>query len=116
MTNEGKAGASDKVRRAFERISSIRQNLPERDDHVEEPFVQEYSDALHQLHDVGYDIKEFAIPEQWFELRVVGRSDAGIVNAKCRSVNRALFLTKLDALLGYFSHSREKIGFAGPRL
>ena len=110
-TREGKSGASNKVRRAFERINSIRQNLPE--DHVDEPFVQEYSEALRHLHDAGYDIKEFEIPQEWFERRVMGKSDAGVTYAKHRSVNRALFLTKLDAVLGYFARSKEKIGFTG---
>jgi hypothetical protein len=108
MTKE-RSGNGDKVRRAFERISSIRQNIPE--DHVDERFVQEYSDALHHLHDAGYNVKEFEIPQQWLELRVVRKSDIGIAHAKYRSVDRALFLTKVDAVLGYFTRSREKIGF-----
>ena len=44
--SEASASDSDKVRRAFEHMSSIRQNLPEH--HVDESFVQEYSDALGQ--------------------------------------------------------------------
>jgi len=78
--------------------------------------VLEYSDALRHLRDAGYDVKEFEIPQQWFERRVVGKSDASTTYAKHRSVTRALFLTKLDAALGYFSRSKEKIGFTGSKL
>jgi hypothetical protein len=115
MTTENEADASDKVRRAFERINSIRQNLPE--GHIDEPFVQEYSDALHDLRDAGCDIKQFEIPQDWFERRAVGSSPyTPTTYAKHRSVNRDLFLTKLDAVLGYFARSKEKIGFTGPKL
>jgi len=114
MTKESEASASDKVRLALEHISSIRQNLPEH--HVDEPFVQEYSDALGQLRDAGYDVTEFEVPQQWLDRRVVGKSDAATTYAKHQSVDRALFLMKLDAVLGYFARSKEKIGFTGSKV
>jgi hypothetical protein len=111
MPNE--ADASDKVKRAFVRLKTIRDNIP-MDLDVYEPLVHEYSEALRDLSDVGYDIEEFEIPQQWFDRRVVARSTVKTVYAKHRSVNRALFLTKLDAVLGYFSLAREQIGFTAP--
>jgi hypothetical protein len=108
------AGAGDKIRRALVRIRSVRENLPSHHN-IEETHVQEYSAALRHLEEAGYDIAEFGVPEAWLAHRVIMTGPRGTVRAKTRSVERSLFLTKIDAVLGYFAGGNGPIGFTGPR-
>ena|ERR1700730_779153 len=104
--------AQDKIKRAFARLSGVRKNIDEKDYHVDESIVKEYSAALQHLEELNIDVQEFKIPEEWLQPRVVSTGPAGTKYAKERAVKRSLFLTKLDAVLGYFTSTKDKIGFA----
>jgi hypothetical protein len=106
--------AEDKIKRAFVRLSSIRSNTPQTFE-TDEALVQEYSAALLHLEQLGYDVEEFKIPSDWLYHPWVSKDPVnGVQYAERRVVKRALFMTKLDAVLGYFTSlaTREKIGFA----
>jgi hypothetical protein len=114
---------NDKIRRALARITGIRANVSEKAFRVYENQVTDYSDALRHLEEVGYDIAEFQIPPSWMErpIRMTSPTMGTIRDAE-RSVKRELFLTKVDAVLSYFTGAftsgseKESIGFRGPRL
>jgi hypothetical protein len=106
--------AQDKMKRALARLSGIRKNIDEKDYHVDESLVKEYSSALQHLEELGVDVQEFKIPTEWLQPRIMSTGPNGPKYAKERAVQRFLFMAKLDAVLGYFTmtSSKEKIGFA----
>ena len=105
----------DKIKRAFVRISGLRKNLPDTP-YIEESLVHEYHDAVRHLEELGFDAAEFKIPQGHLERRVRMTSPlTGTVYDKERAVKRAFFVTKLDAIIGYFTSAKEKIGFSGSK-
>lgn len=112
--NDGQATADDKIKRAFARLSSIRKNLPDSFE-IDEPLAKEYAAALSHLEVLGFDVEEFKIPEDWMYRPWVNHNPmtGQTTYAKRRVLKRALFVTKLDAVLGYFTttDSKETIGF-----
>jgi hypothetical protein len=105
--------AEDKIRRAVARLSSIRKNLPDTP-FIDESLVHEYSGGLRHLEDLGVDVAEFRVPEESLERRVMSKNDFGVTYAKERTMKRALFVTKLDAALGYLARDpgRGNMGFS----
>ena len=106
----------DKLSRAYVRLNSIRKNLPD-DLYIGELLVREYSAALQHLEGLGFDVEEFSIPEDWLKRQVRSKQPFGggpvVKYADERTVLRTLFVTKLDAVLEYFTVSETKapIGF-----
>jgi hypothetical protein len=113
MATEGQ----DALLRAYSRIRSLRQNLP---DWVSEKYVREYHDVLVALESLGIDVEEFRIPPSDVAPKVASVSypDGSKTYTDEKYVEKQLMLTKLDAILGYFelmSADRPKqIGFRTP--
>jgi hypothetical protein len=111
----------DKITRAYSRLVALRKNTPEQV-YVDEEWVGQYQQALQHLADLGFDIDEFKIPEQWLKNRVAVSGPGRTRYRKEREVHTSKFLSKLDAAVEYFSIStstpegvpRKVIGFAAP--
>jgi hypothetical protein len=106
------------VRRAHERVSALRANLPEGPT-VHERYVTEYHQALRHLAALGYDVEEFKVPGTWIQLWVFSALPSASAPAtyRPRFVERGLFLAKLDAVLECFTVPQEPhqgIGFRPP--
>jgi hypothetical protein len=104
----------DKLRRAFARLNSIRKNLPDTSE-IDEQLAKEYAAALLHLEELGFDVEEFKIPQDWmYHPWTSHNSITGHTTyAKRLVLKRDLFVTKLDAVLEYFTTttSRATIGF-----
>jgi hypothetical protein len=100
----------DKLRRAFARLQAIQRNVPPSPNVVVQyGLIEDYHGALTHLRDLGYDVTEFMIPDGQIERSQI----SGMLY-----VNRALFLSKVEAALGYFAMEQQQpkpaIGFRGP--
>lgn len=114
----------DKIARAYARLVSLKDNLPEWQ--VPETYAIEYHEALKHLEDLGFDIGEFKIPASMVKPIVTGGNyiTHEVRYSDDRFVERAYFKTKLDAVIGYFAlrvqqrsgpEPQREIGFRGPR-
>jgi hypothetical protein len=112
--NDAQAAADDKIKRAFARLSSIRRNLPDTVA-IDEPLAKEYAAALLHLEELGFDVEEFKIPEDWMYHPWVNHNSmtGKTTYSERRVLKRSLFVMKLDAVLGYFTTtaSKDTIGF-----
>ncbi len=113
------AASSDKVARAYARLVGLKESLPKQD-LIPERFVEEYHEALQHLSDLSIDIAEFKVRPEDLERIWEGSDSRQSFYSKERYVSRALLLTKLTAVLTYFSlpdSSRgpeRQIGFKAP--
>jgi len=100
---------SDKLARAYARLSALRENIP-KGNMVDGLYLREYHEALKHLEELGFDVAEFKVPDRLvrYTFLFVGGS----------MVERALLLSKLDAVLAYFELVTQKapasIGFKRP--
>ena len=113
--------SSDRIARAYSRLRALRKNTPDQY-YVDEEYVRQYHESLQHLAEVGFDIAEFEIPDDWIKRRVASSGPRGIRYRKVREAVRSKFLSKLDAVLEYFAFTispvsdktpREEIGFTG---
>jgi hypothetical protein len=115
----------DEVARAYSMLTALRKNVPKERHYVDEDYVHEYHKALDRLGQLGFDVKEFEIPQQWMEPvthQVPEGEGYRTVHANRNQVEHGKFMTKLDAVLIYFpltaadsSTAPGPIGFTGPR-
>ncbi len=110
----------DKIARAYSRIDALKNTLKDYTT-IEETYVREYHEAFQHLADLGFDIKEFMIPQTSVRHIQVGTNyltGETRYSDECY-VEGALFMSKLTAVLTYFrlrrSSGDEKspIGFQG---
>jgi hypothetical protein len=117
----------DKIARAYSRLVALRRNTSETTFSVDEEHVRQYHEALQHLTDLGFDIAEFQIPDQWLKYPAVssrpGPGGREVRYGKQRKVETSKFLSKLDAVMEYFSlttsadsgsNERRTIGFTAP--
>ena len=94
----------DVLRRSFARLSALKGNLPT-GSLVRADYVDEYHHVLEQLEREGVEIAEFRISEDKVQVKM-SSGNYGLGKARYseqRYVQRGLFLSKLDGLLGYFT-------------
>ena len=108
----------DVFARAYATLISLRKNIDQMKGDPTEIFVQEYHKVLDRLEGIGKDVSEFRIPDSAVKPRVVSKSYRGTSYSEEKYVERALILTKLDAILSYFdiitSEKPKRIGFSPP--
>lgn len=117
----------DRLMRAYSHIKSFRDNLPE-GYRVSETYVKEYHERLETLKEMGFEIDEFKIPDDKVAHQVYkskpflfasqirrGAPRETVEYSKERSVERALFMIKLQAVLNYLGlylqEPERQIGF-----
>ena len=115
--------SQDELIRAYAILKSLRSNISQINSAViKETFVSEFHDALEKLTSIGIDVSEFRIPDSQLarirdsSIMVAGSSP--IIYTKERYVDKTYFLTKMDAVLGYFdiimSPEPKRMGFRKP--
>ncbi len=94
----------DVLRRAYATLLSLKKNLP---DHVyiHEKYVHEFHRILRSLEEQDFSLEEFRIPAAEVRKRLasINAMTGEETYSDDNSVERPIFMTKLDALLGYFS-------------
>jgi hypothetical protein len=114
---------TDEFARARSRLDALRQNVPKEYGYVQEDYVNEYNRALHHLSQLGCDVDEFRIPDQWMETetwQVPEGEGYETRHSNARQLKTEKFLMKLDSVLGYLSPmsrgssgNKRPIGFIG---
>ena len=111
--------AQDMLARAYVLLSSLRKNVTQAGS-VSEKYVNEYRLVLDKLQKIGINISDFQIPLSEIKPRLLSFNYATHEERYSteKYVDQAYFLTKLDALLGYFeiitSEQPRRIGFRPP--
>ena len=112
------------ILRAYSRLVALKQNLPKNYD-IHEKYVRDYHEIVDLLaRETNSSLDEFKVPESEIQHRVTSSwpsilsigQKAGKTYSKDRYCERALLLSKLDALLSYFqikylSQEKPEIGF-----
>jgi len=107
----------DSLRRAFARLTALKENLAKGGD-VREEFVQEFHEALGHLERLKFSVEEFKIPEDHIRPSITSRSNftGEVTYSRKRYVDKTYFMIKLDSVLGYFTFSygerKPEVGFA----
>jgi hypothetical protein len=114
----------EQIIRAYARLTSLKDNLQSVYS-INEKYIKEYHEIIQIIEEaLNISLKEFKIPENeikhelrssWPSIPSLGRK-AGATYSKDRYCERALFMSKLDALLSYFkikylSSEKTEIGF-----
>ena len=120
----------DNIIRAYTRLIALKDHLPEKGWGVKENYINDY----HQIIDIlsketGTSLDEFKIPNGeinpritsvWPSIPSLGQR-SGQTFTDERYCERALFLSKIDAILSYFQivylsngEEKNKIGFQAP--
>lgn len=111
---------ADRIMRAFVRLKAMRTNYGDTPGFINRLIIDDYHDALGHLRAVGFDIGEFMIPASWLTTQSFSLPDSrnGAPAASNLGVSKAQFLSKIDAVLGYFElltarteEERPPIGF-----
>ena len=109
----------DKLTRAFARMRSLKTALTNiTQANVSEDYVREYREALEHLSDLGFDVEEFAVPQQMLK-RMWESSSMSTTNGLW--VERTFLMMKLEGVLGYFEFKlgddigKGEIGFRGKK-
>ncbi len=110
---------TDEFVRARSRLTGLKQNIPPEYGYVQEDCVNEYHKVLDNLTQLGCDLEEFKIPDQWMETYTWQVPDGEGYETRyssTRQVIREKFLMKLDSVLYYLSSlasskSQGPIGF-----
>ena len=106
----------DKLLRAFARISSIKETMPDNFE-VEERWVKEFHSALEQVStEIDSDLSEFQLDQGALYRSVAGSSmDGEISYRKGLWCERSVLLQKVEAVLTYLQlllqPPEKKIGF-----
>lgn len=114
----------DALIRAYAMLSSLRKNI-EQLSRVEEKYVNEFHIVLDKLEKIDISVSEFRISDSEIAPIVTSISTltfkdtpSGVTYSDEKYVDKPYFLTKLDAILGYFeiitSEKPRKIGFRSP--
>ena len=108
MADEGK------LKRVLAALDAIRSNVPNQ---LDEKDVAQYHEELDRLESLNYDVQEWRIPESWLEKQSV--KSQSYIDSSRKSyyppfVYQYRFLTKIDALLGFFQIEGKKVGFEAP--
>lgn len=107
----------DTLRRTYALLSALKANLPKHS-HIHQKYVTEYHNVIDRLEAGGLDLSEFRIPAE--QIKRILTSMNYLSGEKRYSddlfVEESFFMTKLDALLGYFvlaiDNKKPQIGFA----
>ncbi len=111
----------EQITRAYVRVKSLRDNLP--NDNIKESYINDYHDIVSILEKtLNINLSEFKIPPSEVkhrEISCVITEDMEENYSKDKYCERNFFLSKLDALLSYFSikylsKEESKIGFKPP--
>jgi hypothetical protein len=110
----------DQLIRTYVRLSALMKNLESKGS-IKETYVSEYHSIVTQLEAGGWEIEEFKIPETVLHQRVTSWNPLSghKTLSKNRFVAGAFFMSKLDAILGYFDlltepEEKKHIGFSAP--
>jgi len=117
----------DTILRIFTRLTALKNNLPSTHD-INEKYVKDYHEILNLLqNEVGTSLNEFKVPENEIEYSITSvwpaipslDQEAGQTYSQDRYCERALFFSKIDALLTYFqikylSDEKPQMGFKLP--
>ena len=79
--------------------------MPSKSFHVYEKYIQEYHTAIEGLEKQGFDLKQFKITESETKPKLTSHNvmTGESTYSDDRHVERTFLITKLDALLGYFT-------------
>jgi hypothetical protein len=100
-------------KKVYVNLLSLKKHLPIRNS-IEEKFANIYNSELDRLINLGFDVKEFQVPQN--EIKIVRIGGNYVTGEKHYSeekyVQREIFLMKLDATLEFFliSTPETKIG------
>jgi hypothetical protein len=115
---------NDKIVRLYSRLTSLKANLPTNSNFIKEIYVRDYHDIINNLStETSHALEEFKVPEN--EIRPIktmhrhGDNETETSYSENKYCERALLMSKLDAVLAYFqmrylSHEKPKIGFTPP--
>lgn len=108
----------DKILRCYTRLEALKKNLPN-DHKIHEKFIEDYHEILRIIsEEARIELDEFNIPN--IEIKPKLTSSNYLTREKHYSkdnyCDKAIFLSKLDALLSYFqfkylSQEKPQIGF-----
>lgn len=102
------------LKKVYVNLLSLKKNLPTRH-HIEEKFANIFNLELDRLINIGFDVKEFQVPQNEIKIVVIGGNyETGEKHySEDKYVEREILLMKLDATLEFFSIStpETKIGF-----
>ncbi len=109
----------DVLARAYATLVALRNNTEKINYGIQEKYVREYHAILERLEGIGHTLTEFRIPREEVGPRVTSVDmSGGRTYTQENYVDKIYFLTKIDALLGYFdlisSERPRKIGFRAP--
>ena len=112
----------DKLLRCLSLLTALRKNTS--GDSIDEyhglttSHVTEFHSILSTISSIGIDVSEFFVPEQEVKPRVLMSGPRGTSYSKEKYIRKSLFLTKLDAIIGYLNMLLEekprKTGFHPP--
>ncbi len=108
--------SQDELVRAYATLSSLRKNTDQIHD-ITPIYVNEFHSVLAKLEGIGITVSEFRIPDSEIKPRPssINSLTGEVSYTQERYVAKAYFLTKLDAILGYFeiitSEKPKRIGF-----
>ena len=107
----------DQILRAYAAITSIRANVPERNE-VEQRWVNEFNAAIAKLEkSLGIDLQEFKVPQDALKRYVASCNSltSDVTYLEGLWCERAILMQKLDSVLVYFTGLQDrqdkKIGF-----
>lgn len=111
----------DKIIRIYSRLSALRQNLPN-NYNIHEKYLKEYHEIIDLLEkEISNSLNEFKIPIIEVKPQITGGdySTGETYYSEDNYCEKSLFLSKLDAILSYFSiaylsEEKRTIGFHPP--
>jgi len=117
----------DKILRAYTRLKSLKDNLPQGYD-IHEKYVQEYHEIVNLLsEETATPLEEFKVSDGELERKVTSawrsipylKQKAGRTYSEERRCEKNVLVAKMDALLSYFefkylSEKKIEIGFKPP--
>jgi len=109
----------ERILRLYTRLKGLRDNLPKGYE-TNEKYTNEYNSLVDALStSSGSDLSEYKVPQSEIKPSVTGVIGGVTQYSNDRWTERTLLLTKLDAILSYFSikyssDSKHRIGFELP--
>jgi hypothetical protein len=110
----------DGLIRVYVRLSALRKNLDKMTNYsIEETYVQEYHQILQKAEALGLNVSDFRVSDSLLNRQLRMQSLEGNRYSDEKYVDKAFFLSKLDAILSYFeiltSEKPQQIGFRKPK-
>lgn len=101
-----KGSGQERIRKAYARLYGMKEGLrPPKTGYVDATQARDFNKAIDHLITEGFDVDEFRIQNSEIEDMAWGPP----------STLYDTFITRLNAVLVYFSVGESKIGFEGPR-